>query len=189
MNPLSPCGSHRLDKKHLVPQSYQCTNHPILQSTNNRLGGNPLSTLPRGPPSENKLMAPRTPHRPLEASKTMVVAVCFARVRVWLLFLTIMLLLCAQRRAMSAPSGPLGAQTDPQSSPTRPKNRPRHEPLSLRHRLPEASNTMILAREFAHVRVWLLLLTFMLLQCAQQRAMTTPSGLLEAQTDFQSSPT
>jgi hypothetical protein len=103
-----------------------------------------------------------------------------------------MLPLCAQGWAMTAPSGPLGAQTDPPSSPTRPKmapNKPQHEPPSLSHRLPGASNFILFATVFGHVRAWLLLSMFMVLLCAQQRAMTAPSATLDAQTDSQSNPT
>jgi hypothetical protein len=48
---------------------------------------------------------------------------------------------------------------------------------------------MVLAGLFAYFQVWLPLLTLTLHQCVQKRAMTPPSGPMDAQTDPQSSPT
>ena len=61
----------------------------------------------------------------------MVVAGVFARFRICLFLLAFMLPLCAQRLAMTAPSGPMDDQTDPQSNPTRPKMAPNLPNTSL----------------------------------------------------------
>ena len=87
----------------------------------------------------------RDPHRPLEASKNIVVASCFSCFRVWLFLLAFMLPLCAQLQAMIAPSGPMDEHTDPQSNPTRPKMAPNWPDTNLQpspHLLPEASTLM-----------------------------------------------
>ena len=81
----------------------------------------------------------------------MVVARVFALFRICLFLLAFMLPLCAQRLAMTAPSGPMDDQTDPQSNPTRPKMAPNLPNTSLQASLisfPRPRNSCLL-----HVRL------------------------------------
>jgi hypothetical protein len=62
---------------------------------------------------------PSLPH--LLRAKTLFLFMFFAYVQVWLPLFTLILHRCVQKLVMTHPSGPMDAQTDPQSNPPRPR--------------------------------------------------------------------